>query len=137
MSIANLVTTLISQLNVTEAQAKGGAGLLFGLVKEKLGGDFSAVAAALPGVNELVSAAPQAGGVSKLAGGLLGAIGGNKAQGLAGLANLAGGFSQLKLDSGVASKFIPLVVDFAKNQAGPEIANMIAGSLQGGGTSAS
>ena len=129
MAIATLISTLISQLNVNETQAKGGAGLLFILVKERLGGDFSSIASALPGVNELIAAAPQAGGIGKLAGGLLGAIGGEKAQGLAGLASLAGGFSQLKLDPGIATKFIPLIADFAKGQGGQEIASLITKSL--------
>lgn len=124
-----LIGLLVSKLGIQEGQAKGGAGLLFKLAKDKLGGDFPKVAAALPGVNEAISAAPQTGGAAGLVGGLLGAIGG-KAQGLAGLAGLAGGFSQLKLDSGMIAKFLPIVLEFVKSKGGAEVAGLLAGVLQ-------
>jgi hypothetical protein len=38
-----LVSMLTQTLGVNDSQAKGGAGLLFGLAKEKLGGDFGQV----------------------------------------------------------------------------------------------
>ena len=125
-----LIGELVSKLGVQEGQAKGGAGLLFKLAQDKLGGDFSKVASALPGVKDLISSAPAAGGVAKLAGSLLGAIGGGKAQGLAGLASLAGGFSQLKLDSGMIAKFVPIVLEFAKSKGGQEIVGLLAKVLQ-------
>ncbi len=125
MAISSLISTLVSQLGIQESQAKGGAGLLFSQIKDSLGGDFSQVASALPGVNDLISAAPQAGGIAKLAGGLMGAIGGEKAAGLGNLASLASGFSQLKLDQGMITKFVPIVLNFAQNQGGQQIADMI------------
>ena len=58
-----LIEQLTKNLGVTEAQAKGGAGLLFKHAKGKLGGaDFSKVSAAVPGVDDLISAAPATGG---------------------------------------------------------------------------
>lgn len=124
-----LIGQLVSKLGVQEGQAKGGAGLLFKLAKDKLGGDFSKVAAAVPGVNDMMSAAPQAGGAAKLVGGLLGAMGG-KAQGLAGLASLAGGFSQLKLDSGMVTKFVPIILEFVKGKGGAEVVGLLSKVLQ-------
>ncbi len=111
-------------------QAKGGAGLIFKLAQSKLGGDFSKIAAVLPGVQELIAAAPQSGGMAKLAGGLLGAIGGGKAQGLADLAGLASGFANLKLDSAMLSKFIPIVLDFVKGRGGAGVMELLAKALQ-------
>jgi len=125
MAIADLVSTLVSQLGIQESQAKGGAGLIFSQIKESLGGDFSKVASALPGVNDLISAAPQAGGIAKLAGGLMGALGGDKAAGLGSLASLASGFSQLKLDPGMISRFVPIVLGFAQNQGGQQVADLV------------
>jgi len=53
-----LIARLVGQLGINESQAGGGAGLLFKLAKEKLGGDFSKVTGALPGVAELIQKAP-------------------------------------------------------------------------------
>jgi hypothetical protein len=126
----DLVKQLVSQLGVTETQAKGGAGLLLKIAQSRLGTDFGQVTAAMPWVSDLISAAPQAGGAAKLAGGLLGAIGGDKASGAAGLASLASGFSQLNLDAGTAAKFASVILDVAKNQAGPAIQNLLANTMQ-------
>jgi hypothetical protein len=46
-----LIQQLIGNLGINEEQAKGGAGLLFNLAKEKLGaGDFQQLADKIPGV---------------------------------------------------------------------------------------
>jgi hypothetical protein len=58
-----LVSMLTQTLGVNDSQAKGGAGLLFGLAKEKLGGDFGQVEAAVPGMGDFLSAAPESGGL--------------------------------------------------------------------------
>ncbi|NLF21860.1 MAG: DUF2780 domain-containing protein [Lentisphaerae bacterium] len=125
-----LIGALVSQLGIQESQAKGGAGLIFKLAREKLGGDFSKISGALPGVADLIAAAPQAGGAAKLVGGLLGALGGDKAKGLAGLASLAGGFSQLKLDSGMVAKFVPIILEVVKGQGGQGVADVLAKVLK-------
>lgn len=125
-----LISQLVSQLGIQEGQAKGGAGLLFKLAQDKLGGDFGKVSQALPGVADLIKSAPEAGGASKLLGGLAGALGG-KAGGLAGLASLAGGFSQLKLDAGMISKFVPVILGFVQSKAGQDVVKLLAGALKG------
>ncbi len=125
-----LVKQLVTQFGVSEAQAKGGVGLLLKMAQSRLGADFGQVATALPWVNDLIAAAPQAGGAAKLAGGLLGAMGGDKATGAAGLASLASGFSQLNIEPGTAAKFAPVIMDVVKNQAGPAIQGLLAGAMQ-------
>lgn len=125
-----LIKQLTSQLGIGSDQAKGGAGLLFKLAQSKLGGDFSKVTAALPGVADLVKAAPAAGGAAKLLGGLASALGGSKAEGLAGLASLAGGFSQLKLDAGMIGKFVPVVLSFVQSKGGGELQALLAKALK-------
>ena len=58
-----LIQQLVSSLGVNEDQAKGGAGLLFNLAKDKLGsGDFQQLTNAIPGVQDLLGAAPASGG---------------------------------------------------------------------------
>ena len=67
----DLINQLMSNLGVSEDQVKGGAGMLFKLAQDKLSGDeFAQLADKVPGVNDLVSAAPDAAG-----GGLIGAVG--------------------------------------------------------------
>lgn len=125
-----LITQLVSQLGVQEGQAKGGAGLLLKLAQSKLGGDFSKVSAAVPGLQDLIKSAPEAGGASKLLGSLAGALGGGKAGGLADLASLAGGFSQLKLDPQMISKFVPIIMSFVQSKGGQEAVKLLAGVLK-------
>ena len=125
-----LITQLVSQLGVQEGQAKGGAGLLLKLAQSKLGGDFSKVSAAVPGLQDLIKSAPEAGGAGKLLGSLAGALGGGKAGGLADLASLAGGFSQLKLDPQMISKFAPIILSFVQSKGGQDVVKLLAGVLQ-------
>lgn len=120
-----LLQTLTSQLGITEEQAKGGTGLLFKMAKEKLGsGEFSQVASAVPGVENLISSAPQPGGLGGALGGLASSLGGGAGQ-LAGLASLAGGFKSLNLDSGMLTKFIPIVLSFVQSQGGAGVKGIL------------
>jgi hypothetical protein len=115
----DLLQTLTSQLGVSQDQAKGGAGLLFKLAKDKLGtAEFGQVAGAVPNVDDLISAAPgSGGGLAGALGGLASAVGGGAGQ-LGNLASLAGGFQSLGLDSGMLAKFIPVVLSFVQSQGG-------------------
>ena len=112
-----LIDQLTGNLGVNETQAKGGAGLLFKLAKDKLsGGDFSKVSAAVPGIDGLIGAAPSGGGVL---GGLGEVFGGG------GLGSLAGGFSNLGLDAGMIGKFIPIVLSFVQSKGGDQIKDIL------------
>ena len=54
-----LIGQLTKTLNITPAQASGGAGALFGLAKGRLSAaDFSKVAANVPGMESLIKSAP-------------------------------------------------------------------------------
>ena len=49
-----IINVLMDQLGVNENQAKGGAGAIFNLVKDKISdGDFSQLSAAVPGIATL------------------------------------------------------------------------------------
>lgn len=120
-----LLQMLTSQLGVSEEQAQGGAGLLFKMAKEKLGADeFAQVASAVPNIENLISSAPEAGGVSAALGGLASSFGGGAGQ-LGNLASLAGGFKNLNLDSGMVGKFIPVVMNFVQLEGGDTIKNIL------------
>ena len=125
-----LIQQLTQNLGIKEDQAKGGAGLIFQLAQSKLGdGEFAQVASAIPGINDLVGSAPQAGGgLAGAIGGLAGALGGGG--NVAGLAALAGGFTQLGLNPGMVSQFVPVILSFAQNQGGDQVKNILAGVLK-------
>jgi hypothetical protein len=125
-----LINQLVQNLGINEDQAKGGAGLLFKLAKEKLGtGDFGQVSEAVPGINEMMEAAPEAGGISKAIGSITSAFGG-KAGKLGSLASLASGFSKLDLNTDMAGKFIPVVLSFVQSRGGDTVKNLLSGVLK-------
>lgn len=125
-----LIQQLTQGLGVNEEQAQGGAGLIFKMAQEKLGeGEFARVASAVPGVSSLIGAAPTGGGgIAGAIGGLTGAMGasGN----VANIAALAGGFGQLGLNPGMATKFVPIILSFVQNKGGDGVKDMLAGVLK-------
>lgn len=119
-----LVDQLTKNLGVSEAQAQGGAGLLFKQAKSKLSGDeFSQVSAAVPGVDSLINAAPGSGG--SMLGGVSKMLGGG-----GGLASLAGGFSKLGLDSSMIGKFIPIILSFVQSKGGDGVKSILEKALK-------
>ena len=126
-----LIQQLTQGLGVDESQAKGGAGLIFKMAQEKLGdGDFAQLTSAVPAVSNLIGDAPAAGGgLAGAIGGLAGAMGGGGGN-LANMAALAGGFGQLGLNPGMATKFVPIILSFVQNQGGDQVKNILAGVLK-------
>ena len=132
-----LIQQLVSSLGVNEEQAKGGAGLLFNLAKDKLGaGEFQQLTDKIPGVSDLLGAAPASSAAASAGGGMMGALGGiasslgaggvgDKLGGLGDLANLASGFSQLGLSSDMVGKFVPVVLSFVQNQGGDSMKGLL------------
>ena len=124
-----LIQQIVSKLGVNTDQAEGGAGLLMKLVKDKLGGDFAKVDAALPGASSLAQSAPAEGSLGKLAGGLASAFGGGS--GAATLASLAGSFGKLGLTPDMIGKFANVIMEFVKGGKGAEIAGLLGKVLKG------
>ena len=125
-----LIDLLTKNLGVDESQAKGGAGLLFGLVKDKLGNtDFSQVTQNVPGINELIDSAPKSSGLGAALGGLASSVGGGASK-LGGIASLASGFSKLGLDSGMVGKFVPIILSFVQEKGGSSVRNLLDGVLK-------
>jgi hypothetical protein len=121
-----LVGALTKQLNVTPQQATGGAGAIFGLAKSRLNpGDFSKVAAAVPGMDGFLKAAPSGG-----AGSMLGSIASQAGGGMGGLASLAGSFQSLGLSPSMAGKFVPVLKNYIGGKGGSSVASLFAGALK-------
>jgi hypothetical protein len=125
-----LIQQLTSTLGIGEEQAKGGAGLIFNLAKEKLGaGDFGQIANAVPGMDGLLDAAPSTGGGG--IGGMLGGIASSLGAGnLGSIAELAGGFDKLGLDADMIQKFLPVVLDFVGEKGGDSVKGLLGGILK-------
>jgi hypothetical protein len=127
-----LIGQLTKTLSITPEQASGGAGALFGLAKSRLSpGDFSQVAASVPGIDSLIKSAPAASktsptsGLSGLENSLPGGLGA-----LGGLASVAGPFKKLGLSPKMAAKFVPVLTQFVGSKGGAGVASLLAGALK-------
>jgi|SRR5215831_10268036 len=122
-----LVGQLSNQLNVTPTQATSGAGAIFGLVKSRLSaGDFSKVAAAVPGMDGFLKAAPTSGGGPSTGAGLPGLPGGAAG----GLASLAGSFQSIGLSPSMVGKFAPIIENYLGSKGGSGVASLFGGALK-------
>ena len=132
-SSSSLTDMLVSQLGVTNQQAMGGAGAIFELAKSHMSpADFSKVSGAVPGMSQLLAAAPalsaMTGGNAGLAGTAASALGGG-AGSLGSLATLGSAFSSLGMDAGMASKFLPVVLDFVQSSGGSATMSLLKAAL--------
>jgi len=132
-----LVKLLTDQLGVTEKQATGGAGSLFQMAKKSLSpNDFGNVSEAIPGVSQLISAAPdvsdKSSGLSEKMGGVTEGLGSLKktADNVNQLNMVKDQFAKLGLDGGMVSKFIPIILEYANTQGGETVMNLLKGAWQ-------
>lgn len=121
-----LIEQLVAQLGINTQQARGGAGLLFKAAWDKLGSaEFQQLLGTVPGVGELLKLAPLSERKGLL-GGLASAIGGNAAI----LASVIAGFSTLGLSADTAKKFVPIMLDFLRKHAGPDVVARVEAALR-------
>ena len=123
-----LIDMLVKQLGVSGAQAEGGAAVLFKAAKDKLGAaEFDKLLGSMPGLGDLLSKAPVAGGgLGGLLGGLAGAVGGNAKL----ISTIMGGFSKLGLTVEDAKRFAPVVMNFLRSKVGPDVAAKLEQTLR-------
>ena len=125
-----LVNLLTSNLGVTEQQASGGAGAIFGLAKERMSNDeFSQIKEAVPGVDSLIESAPNpestGSSVSSVTS-LLGSTGGS----LGALGSLTGSFSQLGMGTDMITQFTPIIYDYVKQKGGDAAMGLLKNAIQ-------
>lgn len=131
-----LVGQLTKELNVTPEQATGGAGAIFGLAKSNLSPtEFSKVAAAVPGMDKFLKAAPAshggaAPGSSQGIPSALGSLGSMVPGGAGGLASLAGSFQSLGLSPSMVGKFAPVLEKYVGAKGGASTASLFSGALK-------
>jgi Protein of unknown function VcgC/VcgE (DUF2780) len=125
-SSSELVGLLSKQLSITRPQARGGAGALFALAKNRLTSDeFSKVSASVPGMNSLLKSAPAPAENSQLSG-LEGSLPGNMGR----MAEVAGAFHKLGLSPEMASKFVPVMTKFVESRGGLSTASLLEKALK-------
>jgi len=123
-----LVGALSKELGSTQEQAAGAAGALFGVAKSRLNtNDFSQVASAVPGMDMLLTAAPQAGGAVGTSG--LSSLS-TMAGAAGGLAAAASAFSKLGLSPDLVAKAVPVLTSFVSKSGGANVAGLLAGALK-------
>jgi hypothetical protein len=125
-----LIDMLTSSLGVDGKQAEGGAAVLFKAAKDKMGdGEFSKLLGGVPGLPDLMKKAPASGGggLGGLLGGLAGAVGGNAAL----ITTILGGFGKLGLSADDAKRFVPVILDFLRKKAGPDVVSKLEKTLKG------
>ena len=124
MGLADLLS---SQLGVTKNQAEGGAGSIFQLAKQNLSvEDFASIAKAVPGIDQMMGAAPKMEGSSSSLGKMSSMMGSNK---LGGMAALTSSFEKLGLSTDMVNKFTPIILDYVKNKGGEHAMSLLKGAL--------
>jgi len=124
-----LVGALSKEIGATPQQAAGAAGALFGVAKSRLKpADFSQVASAVPGMAQLLKAAPQEGSGGGAASALSSVA--NMAGGAGGLASAASAFSKLGLKPELVAKAIPILTSFVTKSGGANVGSLLAGVLK-------
>ena len=117
-----LVNALSKEIGGTPEQAAGAAGALFGVAKSRLKPEeFSQIAAAVPGMNALLGAAPASGMAAAMP-----QVGGSAA----GLATAASAFTKLGLSPDMVGKAVPVLTSFVSKSGGANVGSLLAGALK-------
>lgn len=127
----SLVNVLVQQLGITPAQATGGAGSIFSMAQQSMSPtSFGQVSNAVPGMSQLLAAAPALGGSTSGAGGLMGsaasALGGSS---LGNMAALASSFQSLGMGSGMMNQFIPVILQYVQGTGGSSTMGLLQSAL--------
>ena len=125
---SSLTDILVSQLGVSQQQALGGAGAIFQAAKANMAQQaFANMSQSVPGMSEMLAAAPQVNQPLSGAASILGSTGGTGAVGS--MVSLASSFQQLNLSPSMVNQFIPVVVDYVSKTGGQMTANLLQSAL--------
>lgn len=126
----DLINMLTSQLGVSETQAKGGAGAIFELVRDKVSSsDFDSITGSIPEVSNLVDLAPKSGGQMGSVGSMVSSFAG-KDSSFGNLTELAGSFSKFDINAEMVGKFVPVILEFVKGKGGDGILGIVSKVLK-------
>lgn len=123
-----LTDALIGQLGVSQQQAVGGAGAIFQAAKANMAPQaFSNLSQSIPGMTDMLAAAPQ---ISQPLPGVTSVLG-SAGETVGTMTSLTSSFQQLNLSPNMVNQFIPVVVDYVKNTSGDVTANLLRSALIG------
>lgn len=117
-----IIHKLVSEVGLSEEQARGASGLLLKVAKGELGGDeFTKLKEAFPDADGLMASAPaDEGGVGGLLGKASQILGGG-----GGMAAFAAGCSKLGIDPSKLQKILPKIADYLRERS-PEAASALS-----------
>ncbi len=111
-------------LGVSSTQSKGGLGSLFSLAQSTLGSEqFSSLASAVPGMGDLLKAAPALEGGASSLGGLTGGLG-DYAEAVKGAGSVYSQFQALGLDAAAVPKYIDITTQYLQSTGGQKAASL-------------
>ena len=120
----DLVKQLMKSADVTETQAKGGAGALFEMAQEKMTKeDFGKVSDAVPEMDDLLGSIPSIGN-SKTS--MLGGV----AKQLTGMPKVQAVFDKLGISQDKVALFTPVIVNYVEDKGGKAISNLLGKALK-------
>ena len=123
---SKLIGQLVDLLGATQSQAEGGAGAIFKAAKDNMStGDYSQLLSAVPGIDSLISSAPEGSGLAGKATSLFG----GSAESMKGTAALADSFSKLGLSPDMVSKYTDVILDFVQSEAGQQTMTLVKNAL--------
>ena len=118
-----LIGLLMSGAKVSETQAKGGAGALFEMAKEKLSvDDFFKVAAVVPGMDNILAAIPSLAPKRSMLGAAAIKLSGN--------AKVLAIFKKLGINQSKVALFTPIVISYIENKGGKELGGILTKALK-------
>lgn len=124
--MSKLIGSLVDTLGVSEEQATGGAGAVFREGKNNMSSsDYSQLLKAVPGIDSLISSAPETGGLAGKATSLFGGSSGS----VKGMAGLADSFGKLGLSPDMVNQFVPMILDFVQSEGGQQAMTLLKNAL--------
>jgi hypothetical protein len=121
-----LIGQLVDLLGVTQSQAEGGAGAVFKEAKNNMSaGDYSQLLSAVPGIDSLINAAPEGGGLAGKASSLFS----SSSDSVKGMAGLTDSFSKLGLSPDMVGKYTDAILDFVQSEAGQQTMTLLKNAL--------
>jgi hypothetical protein len=128
LTLPNLTEHLVQTLNVTTAQAEGGAGLLICMAQHKLNrAEFQQVAETIPAISDIMAKAPRY--EARITGPAWSAIS-RVCGGPGGLTFLVGAFSLLNLDKTMLPKFVDQILSYFNQEGGIEVEALLRAVLR-------
>ncbi|MCH1926264.1 DUF2780 domain-containing protein [Shewanella sp. C32] len=125
---SDLVSSVMSQLNLNQNQAEGGLGSLLTMAQSSLSSsDFSQISSAIPNASSLLAAAPSVDNKSGLSGLLSKA--GNVGSSLQGSAMVYDAFEKLGISKEMIAPMVDILKNYLQSQGGTGTASLLTQGL--------